>query len=273
VPAAVEEEAPPPSVSPSRKKKKKKNKFVQWKWNAKDSGISLGDSLFKRKITSEDAAAAASGRSSSGRGSKSRSSKSGGVAAIPPYLMDVFKKLFVFADRDGDGSLTTMELTILLQKRAKGTALEGDMHAIFTLKTLLAQQARKKNGTGKKRQSSVIAGRQSLVDLRAHGSHEDHGEIGVREFARGITKAVVLKPNGNVAEWILKELQEEANEWSEHVHEGRVYFRHERDGKNVWKKPEIVEEMERCAALAGVAAEAAVAVVERPQIAHASAMC
>jgi hypothetical protein len=80
----------------------------------------------------------------------------------------------------------------------------------------------------------------------------DHGKIGTREFAHGLMKAVVLKPNGSVAEWILKELQDEAAEWTEHSQPEtqRIFFSHETDGKQQREKPEILIEMERCKALA-----------------------
>jgi hypothetical protein len=83
--------------------------------------------------------------------------------------------------------LTKVELMMMLRRRAKGAALDGDAHAIFTLNTMLAKQAAHKHHGA------------SSVNLLAHSAGGEHGEIGVREFARGLMKAVLLSPNGPVA--------------------------------------------------------------------------
>jgi len=141
---------------------------------------------------------------------------------MPDYLLKLFETIFQAADRDRDGELSTIELMQMLKKRAKGTALDGDAHAIFTLRTLLSKQA-----------------------------SSDNGEIGVKEFARGLMKTMLTEPNGHVAEWILKELQSEAEEWSTHEHEGRTYFRYDVTHETQWDEPEILIEMRRCRAEAG----------------------
>ena len=126
-----EEEAPPPPRLVSHKARKKEKRKKRWKW---ESEVSLGDALFKSKV-------------------------SGGGVRIPPYLIGLFAKIYANADRSGSGALSTVEFTLMLQRRAKGTALAGDAHAILTLKTLCAKQA-------------GSTGRGSVITLRAHSSAE-----------------------------------------------------------------------------------------------------
>ena len=56
---------------------------------------------------------------------------------------------------------------MMLRRRAKGAALDGDAHAIFTLNTMLAKQAAHKHHGA------------SSVNLLAHSAGGEHGEIGV----------------------------------------------------------------------------------------------
>jgi hypothetical protein len=250
-----EEDAPSPDEGSRgteksvKKKKKKKRKRVQWKWKTRHD-ISLVEALFKRKISSGDRSAAEDGgvrghSRSRGGGSSFSSDSSDSTVKIPPYMLDLFGKIFSFADQNGDGSLSTLELMFMLQNRAKGTPLDGDAHAIFTLRTLLAQQAQ---AAGSRRSSLVVNARSSTrIDLDAAATSDDEqGEIGPREFAIGLMKSMLKEPNGHVAEWILKELQDEAAEWSVHTHEERSFFLHETDGRRQWTKPEILIETERC---------------------------
>ena len=187
---------------------------ARWKWSSnRNKKGSLAEALFKHKLA-------------------------GNVFKIPRYLQQLFAQIFADADADGDGNLTTLEITIMLKKRAKGTLLYGDMHAIFTLKTLMAKQAE-------------CAHSSSRVNLMAHSADDHHGDIDKFAFAKGIMKALVKDPDGHVADWILKELQMEAAEWSEHIDtDGRTFYRHETNSTMQWKTPLIIEEMERCKALA-----------------------
>ena len=103
-------------------------------------------------------------------------------SAAPAYLERILEEIFVIADRSSTGTLSTLELMTMLKSRAKGTALDGDAHAIFSLKTLLSEQA-------------------------------EHGSIGREEFRTGIIKALRREPNGAPAQWILNELQDAAEQW------------------------------------------------------------
>jgi hypothetical protein len=109
---------------------------------------------------------------------------------LPAYLSESFAAMFIDADSNGDGKISTIELMHVLKRRAKGTKLNGNSHAIFTLKKLLEDQA-------------------------------DHGDIGVKEWSTGLHAAIVGDPNGAVALWILKELQDEAAGLSAHTHASR----------------------------------------------------
>ena len=121
----------------------------------------------------------------------------------------MFATIFADGDRDGDGQISTIELMHVLQRRAKGTTLDGNSHAIFTLQKLLAEQA-------------------------------SHGDIGLKEWSSGLHAAIVGDPNGAVAQWVLKELQDKAAGLSGHAHASR---------------PQVVLEMERCAQLLSAAGE------------------
>tara|TARA_B110000208_G_scaffold49326_1_gene65158 strand:+ start:1408 stop:4332 length:2925 start_codon:yes stop_codon:yes gene_type:complete len=180
-----------------KKKKKKQKKFVRWVFKKRDD-ISLSRGLL------------------------------GGAAPgdLPTYLLDMFDILFKDADSNGDGIISTIELTHVLQRRAKGTMLDGNSLAIFKLKKLLAQQS-------------------------------EHGEIRMKEWHSGLHAAIVGDPNGAITQWILKELQDEAAGWSAHEHEGRPYYSHSRRPQDTsWVRPQVIIEMERCAQLLSAAGEA-----------------
>ena len=101
-------------------------------------------------------------------------SSSSAATHVPSYLRELFDMIFLDADTDGDGCLSTIELMHVLQRRAKvqyytpeffsstffsffrfilllniclslflfkDTALNGNSHAIFTLRTILSEQA------------------------------------------------------------------------------------------------------------------------------------
>ena len=138
-------------------------------------------------------------------------------AASPTYLRKLFAMLFVAGDRNGDGLLSTIELMHMMQTRAQGTVLDGNSEAIFKLQRALEEQA---DGAG--------------------------GEIGMNEFNTGLHKEIIAKPNGAVAQWILKEAQDDAALWTRHTHEKKTYYSHPRDGET-WVAPEIIVEMQRCA--------------------------
>ena len=138
-------------------------------------------------------------------------------APLPAYLNDLILHIFSTGDRAGTGCLSTLNLTHLLNARGKGTALQGNLKATFALQRILEGEA-------------------------------EHGKVVAATFASGLKKAIVAAPNGAVAQWILKEAQDEAAAWTRHRHEGREFFSHERHGQ-VWTTPTVIVEMERCAVL------------------------
>lgn len=159
-----------------------------------------------------------------GENTRGAGRRRGEATAIPPYVRELCDALFAMSDVSGSGQLTTIDLTRLLAKRAKGTVLEGNAHAIFALRTLLASQA-------------------------------SHGEIRGEEFATGLWKSIEADPNGAVAQWILLELMEEAERWDQYEYPApggahAVLYRHPTAG-DVREKPAVLVAMERCAALLG----------------------
>ena len=90
-------------------------------------------------------------------------------------------------------------------------------------------------------------------DGREDGGSEDQGEIGTGEFARGLIKALRKDPNGAVAQWIIKELQNEAALWKmETVEDGMQRWSHPQKGM-VMARPQILIETARCDAVLGIA--------------------
>ena len=201
------------TTNPMHITKKKKKKFVTWK---ERTNVSLAESLF---TISESSVSGSSG----GRMRQRRMSV--GDREIPTYLVELFSSIFVQGNKKGDGVLTTLELMKMLKRRAKGTPLAGDSHAIFSLKTLLAKEGGDASG--------------------------EHGEIRIDVFARGIMKAI-MNQNENVSEWILSELQLSASEWTvlADVDEGSTFYVNVRTGARRRSKPQIVAETERLAELA-----------------------
>ena len=194
---------------------RKVRRYVRWKYTPRD-GTTLADALLNG-VDSNDGDDA------------------------PLYLDTLFKSLFQKADRDHDGALTTIELMHMLQARAKGTALNGDAHAIFSLRTLMEESA-------------------------MEGS-EGGGEavISSREFGTGLIEAVRRDPDGAVARWILKELQDEAEQWeelgeeeesAEEVVGGRpssltALWRHRGSGEMVDVRPTLLVEVARAQRMLG----------------------
>ena len=144
------------------------------------------------------------------------------AAACPNYLSQLMESIFKVADTDGDGSLTTIELSRMLRARAKGTALDGDAHAIFSLNAIFRE--------------------------KALASESD--DIGPREFCAGILQAISDKPNGHVAEWILKEVCDEAACWSkqktseESSYGAGVFYVHAQSGASQWVRPGVLVHLE-----------------------------
>ena len=115
--------------------------------------------------------------------------------------------------------LKTIELMHMFQKRARGTELDGNSHAIFSVRSLLAEQAA-------------------------------HGEIRRDEFAQGLVAAVLRAPNSAVAGWILTELMEEAARWEATMTgRGEIVYSHSKHGATVREKPAIVAAMEHSTAI------------------------
>ena len=146
-------------LSTRPKKSKKKKRKVRWAWTPR-TGRTLAECLFNRTI--DDTRKGSGGTTSLA------------IPIPPPHLQELFDKLFTMADVSRDGELDTLELMKLFRKRAKDTPLEGDMHAIFSLKSLIAKEGGDKTG--------------------------EHGAITAAVFARGMMKAVTKKPNGHVAQ-------------------------------------------------------------------------
>ena len=97
------------------------------------------------------------------------------VADPAAHLLDLFERIFRQADTDKTGILSKMQLMKVLKKRAKGTALDGNSVAMFTLCEQIEAE-----------------------DTDKHMTHA--------AFVAGTRKAIVSEPEGPVARWIRKEL-------------------------------------------------------------------
>jgi hypothetical protein len=126
----------------------------------------------------------------------------------------------------------------MLQRRAKGTALDGNAHAIFKLKQLLASQSRvhSKDGTARRDSSGL-------------------GKIGKTEFAHGLFAAMRNDPNGACGQWILLEMMDAVEKWEEHEHrddgtgEVKSFYFHTKTRVTSWEKPPLLVEMARITAI------------------------
>ena len=164
---------------------------------------------------------------------------------IPPFMLEVILEIYADADTNGDGSLSTIELMRVLKKRAKHTGLNGDAHAMLSLKMLLAQQASR----NRRSESADVQLSSAAID------EDEHGEIGPDEFARGLVIAIEKTPNGQVAQWIVKELKDAGAKWKTKVsiemrgekEEEVVIYTHRSHG-STRTKPVLLVELERCAA-------------------------
>ena len=178
---------------------KRGKKKVRWKWSAKME-TTLASALLGTMTGGKD------GDHSAGGGT-------------PEYLSDVFATLFKDADRNGDGELSTVELMMMIDRRAKKTALAGNSHAIFKLKEVLHKQA-------------------------------EHDDITELEWEKGLVAVMRADESGPVAEWIMRELQTLARQWKEVARraDGALYYSHRTLGKT-WTKPPVVSAMEHFEAL------------------------
>ena len=177
-------------------------RFVKWKWMQR-ADTTLADGLIGRHLDEGEAT----------------------DANMPLYLRELFAAIFVDADRACTGRLSTLQLLQVLKRRARGTALDGDSHSIFALRTLLAEQA------------------------------AENESITPNAFEIGLFKAIVRDGDGHVAQWILNELMDEAALWRRMPHvdaetgEAHAYYYHTERGVSVWEQPPILTELERCSTI------------------------
>ena len=94
--------------------------------------------------------------------------------------------------------------------------------------------------------------RSSWSKMEELGHVEVDGEIEAMAFAKGLCIAIRSDPNGAVAQWVLKELMEEANRWSTaftepdaETAETHLFYEHDAGGRATWTKPPIVCAAER----------------------------
>ena len=194
-----------------------KPKFVRWKFTPRDD-TTLADALL----------------GSAGATRFGGARRQGYRDGVPAYLVELFDAIFEDADKSGSGTLSTLDFMFMLQKRAKGTALDGNAHAIFKLKQLLASQ------------SEDSAGRRDSSGL---------GKIGKIEFTRGLFAAMRNDPNGACGQWLLLEMMDAVDLWEEHEHrddgtgEVRSFYVHTETGVKSWKKPPLLVELARITAM------------------------
>ena len=125
-----------------------------------------------------------------------------------------------------------MEFTHMFQKRAKGTVLARDSHAMLTL--------------------------QSSCSKFSHGTL-----VTQSDFNKGLTAALRASPDGHVAQWILRELQDLACTWTRVEMPAardatadaplRCYYASVTEGTTTWTKPPVVAAMERFSAMRNAA--------------------
>ena len=112
----------------------------------------------------------------------------------------------------------------MFQKRAKGTALARDSHAMLT--------------------------------IQARCSKFSHGhEVTPSDFNKGVTEGLRADPDGPVAQWILRELQDLACTWKRIELPAapdaaadaplNCYYESTTTGTTIWSKPAVVAAVER----------------------------
>ena len=183
---------------------KRRQKAARWAWTPQKTFPIATGLLAKTGVEAHSASASSS------------------ASDVPLHLLQIYADIFADADRSGSGRLKcvsardappgalcsatapgspvsslalshalrppfsaprTIELIHVLQKRAKGTQLASDSHVMLTLKTHLSEQS---------------------------PGHE----ISRADFDSGITQAMRNDPDGPVAQWVLRELQDLACRWT-----------------------------------------------------------
>jgi hypothetical protein len=230
------------------------NLMSAWK---KRGAASLSDALLGSWVAAPRGSALTV---SGGGGAKSAAEGGATPLLCPPLLKFLLSQLFVAADLDMDGTLSTIELTNILRRRAGGTDLEGNASAMFKLRTLLASQGCVHDSRRSSLRSSVSLLRPfsdatpppslSLSLSLSLSSH--HGEITKAEFQQGMLVAISMEPNGPAAQWIMIELMDESARWVQSSNSGETTcWTHPTHGRSA-SKPDIVAEVERCYVILGV---------------------
>ena len=164
------------------------------------------------------------------------------AAPCPSYLTELLSGIFAEADTDGDGTLSTMELMRVLKRRAAHTGLNGDSHAVFSLKAHMEKMHATRRVQIGDKVSHPHRGFGTVVAIEAdeegkvrrHVQFQRSGEIHrylerswakmedeelaiieSRGFIAGLLWAMRRDPNGHVSQWISKEVQDGAAVWKE----------------------------------------------------------
>ena len=132
-----------------------------------------------------------------------------GSDEVPPYLSDVCRCIFAESDRKQTGTLNTLDVVLMLEKRANISSTS----VVFDFKKTLHAQA----------ESNVIT---------------------AAEFERGIIAVLRNDERGPVAQWVLRELQDLAAEWVEiWKQNGEMLYAHPTLG-SMQTKPALVAAIE-----------------------------
>jgi hypothetical protein len=168
---------------------------------------------------------------------------------LPAYLAELFDVMFAKGDANGDGMLSPIELS----RSVKGTALDGDAHAILSLYALLVAHADAGGDRGGDGGGST-GGDAGDDGTSSTGGDGNAGGIVTRAvFARGLHAAMQKDPDGATAQWILAELMDAAAAWETYASDefggASYYVRAAPNALTVWEKPALLVTMERCTAL------------------------